>query len=300
MPSGTSSMAKQIGEMGRLAGDVKSLLGSQKDVLSRAGLNFPPGVMDGLAGLRDTLERLSPQLASLEAENAQLRALADTSSVINSSLDLSSVLNQVMDTIIRLTSAERGFLMLKDERGELQFRIARNVDRESLDSSAFQVSRTVLSQVAESGEPVVTTNAQADPRFSAQESVVGYNLRSIVCVPLKFKNTITGVIYVDNRIRTGLFTERERDLLAAFRQPGRHRHRKCAPIPGSDRAQEPARQRLRVHCFGRDYHRRGRPDHAVQPVGRDHFGQLGRQTGGPACCWLCRRWTRPPPPCCAG
>ena len=153
MPSGTLSMAKQIGEMGRLAGDVKSLLGSQKDVLSRAGLHFPPGVMDGLAGLRDTLERLSPQLASLEAENAQLRALADTSSVINSSLDLNSVLNQVMDTIIRLTSAERGFLMLKDERGELQFRIARNVERESLDSSAFQVSRTILSQVAASGEP---------------------------------------------------------------------------------------------------------------------------------------------------
>lgn len=216
MPSGTSSIAKQIGDMGKMAGDVKLLLGSQKDVLARAGLNFPPGVMDGLAGLRDTLERLSPQLASLEAENARLRALVDTSSVINSSLDLSSVLNEVMDTIVRLTDAERGFLMLKDERGELQFRIARNLDRETLDNSAFHVSRTVLTQVAENGEPIVTTNAQADPRFSAQESVVGYNLRSIVCVPLKFKSRVTGVIYVDNRIRTGLFTERERDLLAAF------------------------------------------------------------------------------------
>jgi adenylate cyclase len=216
MPSATTSIAKQVGELGKLAGDVRALLNTQKEVLSRAGLHFPPGVMDSLAGLRDTLEKLSPQLASLEAENARLRALADTSSVINSSLDLSSVLNEVMDTIVRLTGAERGFLMLKDERGVLQFRIARNVDRESLDSSAFQVSRTVLGQVAASGEPIVTTNAQADPRFSAQESVVGYNLRSIVCVPLKFKNTITGVIYVDNRIRTGLFTERERDLLAAF------------------------------------------------------------------------------------
>ena len=45
---------------------------------------------------------------------------------------------------------------------------------------------------------------------------MGYNLRSIVCVPLKFKGAVTGVIYVDNRIRTGLFTESERDLLAAF------------------------------------------------------------------------------------
>ena len=202
--------------MSKLAGDIRTLLGTQREVLARAGLGFPPGLMDGLASLRDSLARLRPQLEALEGETAQLRALADTSGVINSSLDLTTVLNEVMDTIIRLTGAERGFLMLQNERGELQFRIARNMDRESLDSSAFQVSRTVLSQVAESGEPIVTTNAQADPRFSAQESVVGYNLRSIVCVPLKFKSVVTGVIYVDNRIRTGLFTERERDLLAVF------------------------------------------------------------------------------------
>src|SRR5436305_2536302 len=174
MPSATSSIAKQVGDMGKLAGDVRALLGTQRDLLPKAGLHFPPGVMDGLAGLRDSLERLSPQLAALEAENSRLHALEETSSVINSSLDLNSVLNQVMDTIIRLTGAERGFLMLKDERGELKFRIARNVERESLDSSAFQVSRTVVSHVAETGQPIVTTNAQADPRFSAQESVVGY------------------------------------------------------------------------------------------------------------------------------
>jgi PAS domain S-box-containing protein len=136
--------------------------------------------------------------------------------VINSSLDLSTVLNEVMDTIIRLTGAERGFLMLKDEKGELQFRTARGMDRAVLDKSDFHVSRTILNTVAQSGQPVVTTNAQADPRFSAQESVIGYNLRSIVCVPLKVKGEVTGVTYVDNRIRTGLFTEKERDLLAAF------------------------------------------------------------------------------------
>src|SRR5258706_1132762 len=216
MPTGSTATAKQIGDMGKLAADIKALLSSQKDVLSRAGLGFPPGLMDGLAGLRDGLERVRPAVENMEAEIGRLRALADTSSVINSSLDLTTVLNQVMDTIVRLTGAERGFMMLTNEKGELEFRIARNVDSETLDSSAFHVSRTILTQVAESGEPVVTTNAQADPRFSAQESVVGYNLRSIVCVPLKFKGAITGVIYVDNRIRTGLFTESERDLLAAF------------------------------------------------------------------------------------
>ncbi len=216
MPTGMSPFAKQLGELTRLAADIRALLSTQKEMLGKAGLGFPPGVMDGLAQLRSQLEALQPTLGALEGRVDQLQALADTSSVINSSLDLTTVLNQVMDTIIRLTGAERGFLMLKDRAGELQFRIARNVERESLDSSAFQVSRTVVDQVAASGEPIVTTNAQADPRFSAQESVVGYNLRSIVCVPLKLRSVVTGVMYVDNRIRTGLFTERERDLLAAF------------------------------------------------------------------------------------
>jgi PAS domain S-box-containing protein len=172
--------------------------------------------MDGLATLRETLEKLQPQVTAQDGELARLRALANTAEVINSSLDLTTVLSEVMDTIVRLTGAERGFLMLKDEKGELQFRIARGMERESLNKSDFQVSRTILNTVAEGGQPVVTTNAAADPRFSAQESVIGYNLRSIVCVPLKFKGTATGVIYVDNRIRTGLFTEKERDLLAAF------------------------------------------------------------------------------------
>ncbi|MBF8285267.1 MAG: hypothetical protein HW378_4182, partial [Anaerolineales bacterium] len=218
MPTGTPPvLGKQVGDLSKLAADVKKLLSSQKEVLTKAGLNFPPGVMDGLSQLRDTLDKLQPLITAQEAENARLRALADTAAVVNSSLDLTTVLNEVMDTIIRLTSAERGFLMLKNDKGELEFRIGRGADRESLDNkSEFHVSRTIVRTVADSGEAVVTTNAQADPRFSAQESVVGYNLRSIVAVPLKVKGVVTGVIYVDNRIRTGLFGERERDLLSAF------------------------------------------------------------------------------------
>jgi PAS domain S-box-containing protein len=217
MATGTPpTLAKQIGDLSKLAADVRALLSSQREALTKAGLGFPPGVMDGLSHLRDTLDKAQPQIVAQEGEVIRLRALADTASVVNSSLELTTVLQEVMDTIIRLTNAERGFLMLKDEKGELQFRIARNLEQESLDKSEFQVSRTIVRQVAQAAEPVVTTNAQADPRFSAQESVIGYNLRSIVCVPLKVRGVVTGVIYVDNRIRTGLFSERERDLLAAF------------------------------------------------------------------------------------
>jgi adenylate cyclase len=73
-----------------------------------------------------------------------------------------------------------------------------------------------VQQVATDAKAIATTNAQADPRFAAQESVVAYSLRSILCVPLIVRDRVTGVIYADNRIRTGLFGDKERDLLAAF------------------------------------------------------------------------------------
>ncbi len=217
--SGTTEVGgvgKELGDLRKLALDIKALLGSQKDALVKAKLSMPPGVSEGLTQLASSLERIGRTVVEQEQERGQLQALAEISSVVNSSLDLTTVLNEVMDTIVKLTGAERGFLMLKNDSGQLDFRIARNVDRETLQASAFEISRTIVDRVAQTGEPVVTTNAQEDPRFGKQESVVAFNLRSILCVPLKMKGELTGVIYADNRVRTGLFNERDRDILAAF------------------------------------------------------------------------------------
>jgi len=168
-----------------------------------------------LSTLQDLLARLEQELTAQASEREELAALYDISHVIGSSLDLTEVLNEVMDQIIRLTGAERSFLMLVAlDTGELEFRVARNMDRETIASST--ISRSIVNQVATSGQPIVTTNAQMDPRFKAQESVIGYNLRSILCVPLRYRGKVTGVIYADNRILTGLFSDRDRDLLAAF------------------------------------------------------------------------------------
>ncbi len=170
-----------------------------------------------LLALHDLLTRLEQELTAQALERDELAALYDISQAISSSLDLTEVLNEVMDQIIRLTGAERSFLMLVDPgTGELEFRAARNMDRETIASSSFEISRSIVNQVATSGQPIVTTNAQMDPRFKAQESVIGYNLRSILCVPLRYRGRVTGVVYADNRILTGLFSDRDRDLLAAF------------------------------------------------------------------------------------
>jgi len=166
--------------------------------------------------IESQIENLGKSVSEIERESQELLALVDVGQAINSSLKLQDVLRIVMDTIIRLTEAERGFLMLRDRDGKLRMRIARNWEQESIPANEFSISRTVVNRVVNEGNPIVTTNAQEDPRFDSQESVIFHNLRSILCVPLKVKGELTGVIYADNRIRSGIFTKTERDLLTAF------------------------------------------------------------------------------------
>ncbi len=177
---------------------------------------LPEEVRKTSAQALQTLEDFAQRLTASE-EQTRLAALYRVSQSLGTSLNLREVLNQVMDAVIELTGAERGFLMLLDpDRGGLDLRAARNFERETLDRKDMEVSRTVIEATIESGEGVLTTNAQEDPRFSGQESVVMFNLRSIMCAPLRSMDRVIGVIYVDNRVHSGIFTDKDLELLNAF------------------------------------------------------------------------------------
>ncbi len=178
--------------------------------------DLPANAIQDLTNLTDTLTRVSQKIEAFETEHGNMTALAQIGGVVNSSLELDEVLRIVMDNIVRLTRAERGFLMLRNDNGEMVTQVARNWEQESIKSSEAATSRTIVQRVIDSGDAIITTNAQEDQRFSGQESIVALNLRSILCVPLKVKSDLIGVIYADNRIRTGIFAENERDLLVAF------------------------------------------------------------------------------------
>ncbi len=168
------------------------------------------------------LEEMGGLLARVSDEYSRndqpqrLAALYEVSKALGSSLHLDEVLNQVMDSIIALTGAERGFLMLFDDNQELRVMAARNVARETLDEEEFAISRSVIQTVADTGQQVVTTNASTDPRFAGKVSVVTHQLRSIQCVPLRTRGQVIGVVYVDNRIRSGVFDEADLEMLSAF------------------------------------------------------------------------------------
>ncbi len=204
-----TTLHQQLLILSTQAGAVRDALKDEKAELSKESLG-------NLNNIEAVLGQLSKKMEIFETEHSNLLELAGIGQVVNSTLELDSVLQIVMDTIVRLTRAERGFLMLRDEQNKLTTRIARNWEQESINPNEFATSRTIMEKVVETGEPVLSTNAVEDPRFEGQESVIAYNLRSILCVPLKVKNELIGLIYADNRIRSGIFSENERDLLTAF------------------------------------------------------------------------------------
>ena len=198
--------------------DVNILLMNVMDGLSRTGNPIVSAAIQDVTRVSKTVQKLEQGINDhLQVRQSQLGALMGVGRAINSSLGLNRVLEEVMDTLIALMRAERGFLMLRDPNdGKLKPEISRGIDHLNLDEEILKVSQTIVKKVAASGESILTTNAQQDPRFENQVSVAAYQLRSILCAPLKIKTDLIGVIYVDNRAHAGIFRESDLALINAF------------------------------------------------------------------------------------
>jgi transcriptional regulator with GAF, ATPase, and Fis domain len=125
------------------------------------------------------------------------------------------LLELILDQAIELTGAERGFALLKgDETPSVE--ASRSIDHEEVRDARAKVSMTVVRRVLASGEPVLTDNAAEDAEFSGQRSISDLKLRSILCVPLCFKDQPLGCLYLDNRFQKGIFGEEAQRLLELF------------------------------------------------------------------------------------
>jgi signal transduction histidine kinase len=165
--------------------------------------------------VKDLLERMA-QSQIQRAAAVRFETLYEVTRLLGSSLDMQTVLDQVMDGVIKLTGAERGFLMLRDDDGNLRVEAARNLDQQTLSSSDFGYSQTITNMVLDRGEAVVTTNAVEDPRFKDQQSIMSQALRSIMAVPLRARGRVIGIAYVENRVIAGLFNEDDLNTLEAL------------------------------------------------------------------------------------
>jgi signal transduction histidine kinase len=131
--------------------------------------------------------------------------------------------------VTTFVGAERGFILLVDTTsGKVWGQAVRNIDKQALvdtlsdadTANRAEISRTIVEQVLETRLAVLSHNAMEDPRFASRQSVQLSNLRSVLCVPLIAQSRLLGIIYLDSRIKTGVFTERHLSMLSAFANQG--------------------------------------------------------------------------------
>ncbi|XXY21195.1 sigma 54-interacting transcriptional regulator [Sorangium sp. So ce216] len=147
---------------------------------------------------------------------AKLERLLEVFRKLNSSVETADILAMAMDAAIDLTAAERGFLLLEQQGGELRVTVARNVDREKVGRSHLKFSYSIAERAIATQEPVVTVDAQEDERFREHASVHAMRLRSVIAVPIRSPDGVLGALYLDNRFRRARFAPDDVDLLLAF------------------------------------------------------------------------------------
>ncbi len=201
----------------------------------RSGGEFT--MMIGTTGKVTTAEDRDGSAAATSRQDStrNLEALLEISKALNSSLRLNDVLEKVMDAMIALTEGERCMMLLGGDADALEIAAQRNLTDDK--SLSTKYSQSVVSAVFGNGQAQILTDVAEDEHFSAQQSIVGLHLRTVMCVPLRLSHfardvdsdlgdfqtgseddgqRILGVLYVDRRSPTRNFGDQDLSMLESF------------------------------------------------------------------------------------
>jgi transcriptional regulator with GAF, ATPase, and Fis domain len=129
--------------------------------------------------------------------------------------DLPELLDALMDAVIEITNADKGFLVLLDG-DTIDVKVARNLNRENIADAVSQLSDSIIAKVVRSRKPVIVSDAMRDDEFSAAKSVMQLKVSSVICVPLLDRGRLLGLIYVGNDSIRDLFQQDTLRILTVF------------------------------------------------------------------------------------
>jgi Nif-specific regulatory protein len=180
----------------------------------------------------DPLERLSRGLTQWEREllaqprsPARPRASTDLERVNNvlqasrqvtGTLDWNELLIRVVDAVVQIAGADRGFLMRMREDGKLHFEIARSRDEATLPPDEFQISWGIAEEAAHRRETVWVPDAVGSSLFQDRPRVRELSLRTVVALPILTAGRVLGVLYVDSHSIAHEFTPEDIAILEGF------------------------------------------------------------------------------------
>jgi signal transduction histidine kinase len=142
-------------------------------------------------------ETLSDDISNERVKNLNL--ILNIVNTINKSLILEDVLELVLKNAIELTNSDRGFIVLQNSSGKLDYRLGLDSGDNKLPESLFNVSNTVVEDVFRSGQSKFIEGAQSDTNYDSSKSIFRLELQTILCSPLITGDKKIGVIYVDSK-----------------------------------------------------------------------------------------------------
>ena len=155
------------------------------------------------------------EAAKTAIELTPYRRLFEFSSKLLGKYELNELLQELMDAVISVTNADKGFLILL-ENNELRVKVARNVKSENIDDAVTHLSDSIIAKVVKTKKPLIISDALNDDEFSSSLSVIHLKLCSVMCAPLMDKESLMGLIYVGNDNVVELFEEQTLEVLTIF------------------------------------------------------------------------------------
>lgn len=151
-----------------------------------------------------------------KTENHFYRKLFEIGRRLLTESEIDRLLTIAMDEAIENAGVERGLIILFDKQGGIKFQTARQIEKQEIDQPAFEISRTIIQKVKNSGDPVCLENALENPELKKRSSVEKLQLLSVICLPLKFEEKIFGVVYLDNRRFADIFQQQTFQFMQEF------------------------------------------------------------------------------------
>jgi len=154
------------------------------------------------------------ELVKMSRAYRRIAALYQASQVMSANFDLETRLSQVMDIVLEVMGAERGFVLLRSPgTDQLNVKVARKIDQE-LDASS--PSMGIAGRAAIDGVPVLMQDRSTDEEFGGRDSIILSRIASAMCVPLRVEERTLGSIYLDTRQAGMRFTEEDLELFASL------------------------------------------------------------------------------------
>ena len=167
------------------------------------------------------LDRTGGSILKLRPQDSDRRAVDKLKILLEVSKQLASpeqperLLEKILELLFEIMNVDRAaILMVNQATGQLECKAVKL--QAGISAQEHFYSSKIANFVCEHGKAVLTADAFNDQRFNRSESIIAQAIHASICVPLKPREAVIGVLYVDNLSSSNLYSDEDLEFLAAL------------------------------------------------------------------------------------